>query len=264
MWTVAACAVLPLALIVIVGALLIAFGSSREPPPDPAPIVCVGPNGFTTGGDWILGSGTITPIDDETVQVEANNKSLSIVGLAESPPWDRYRVRAQVLDLGGSKNVGLCVALHQQSLAHGKETWFCELTFAERNDGMNPAAKKMQAQGIARLRRYVEPNPPNLPADAQEAISGPRWFDANPGAWRSLIVDVTPEVINFYWDDEPIPLISVPFTPTLENYRKFLASHPPVPNKESLAMNPNGRVGLICEGGIVQFRKVVLEPLPEK
>ena len=103
--------------------------------------------------------------------------------------------------------------------------------------------------------------PPLLSA-TRPLSAPPRHFLPAPGTWRRLAAEVTPDVVNAFWDREVLPFTSVSQVPTLKRYIDGLAADPPLPNPNAPALSPQGGFGLLMEGE-ARLRRAVLEPLSE-
>jgi hypothetical protein len=223
------------------------------------------PDGRVAVRGWAVGQGTIVQEGKGVVRLETKTAP-ALLELLPSPPWERYRFEVEVQELGGARAAGIYLGYHRPLFDGRPEHWFCAFSYVEQTRwSPKKRAKTPFAQATVNLRRYgVESDRPGLPGrpfDNRRFVSGPRQFLVHPGSWRRLAVEVTPEMISFFWDRDKTPCSFVPRATTMERYRQRLAllgpkrtSPPPMPGR--------GGVGLLCESGAARFRAPVIRPLP--
>jgi serine/threonine protein kinase len=253
-------------LVLFAGTLALLAPWLRQPAeaePPWAPVAFVRPEGLTGEARWAFGTGTIAPQGGDVVRLETTPKTLGMLELRPAPPGQRYRFSAEVQHLAPcSGEVGLYLACHEQAGAAGRDFWFLQFAFADRDEF--PAEKGKPLQGRAQLvfRRRVQGAHPGGPVfDHNREIPRPANFPAAPEKWHSLAIEVRPDVISVFWDLER-PLLTLPTTSTLEVYRQELASLPGLPDQPTPPFGNRGGLGLLCDGGAALFRHPVLEPLP--
>ena len=228
--------------------------------PDRTPLHLLGRGGIQTEATWVLGAGTVTALDGETVRLESGGKEPGLLQVLTAPPWDRYRFRAQVQDLGGSRSVGLFLGHQVRPVAHGREHWFFEFSFAEKDEHLPPQGGIRHAGASLRLRRRANLDLTQMPSfDRQELVSPYRYFRATRGRWRWLTFEVTPDMLCAYWEEEPQALMSLPCGAALEAVRNRLARRP-VPDKSPLPPSVRGGLGFFCEG-VALIRRATVAPL---
>src|SRR5262249_34619941 len=75
-----------------------------------------GPAGFQV----VAGEGTVTPTGAGNA-IRLDMKELGLVQFMAKPPWERYRFRVKLSDLGTKRDVGIYVLGQQQVTAKGIE-----------------------------------------------------------------------------------------------------------------------------------------------
>jgi hypothetical protein len=239
-----------------------------HPGPRREPVALLGPDSSRPAPRWVLGKGSVAAGEGGALSVEVESGSVGLLELADPPPWDRYRFQVDVQDAGETGTVGIYFGGVQEANAAGLDWWFCELTFAEREDGRPGNGKR----GIASLivRRHWEATD-RLPFDGQTAVPPDSSFPPSRGARRRLAVEVTPDKVCAFWEGQQWPFASIPHAATMEEHQKNLISmppppdgRPPVPVGNPPGISAKGGLGVVCEQGKALFSGAVLEPLPEE
>jgi serine/threonine-protein kinase len=212
----------------------------------------------------VLGSGTWSRAGEEVVRLESGRNGLALLELSSSPPGERYRFRVEVKDEGMLGSIGAYLAHQRQVAPNASEHWFTEVSFAERDEYLpSPTSQKKLAQVAVVLRRFVEPaGPKRSVLDHNRQVSEPHFFIPRRGAWREMVITVTPDAVTVFWDGKRAPIACVSRA-TLESSRDELAALLPLRNLSPPLLRPKvGGVGLFCEKGKALFKGAVLEPLP--
>jgi hypothetical protein len=265
-------------------------------PAPPQPIEFLGPDGFRTGGHWILGKGKITPVDRGVIRLET--KGLGLVELVPEVPWERYRFRVEVQDVAArTDGVGIYFALRGEATAQGREYWFYEWTFAERTRqeeniafhtaiggstvglgasplGTGPLSATFriirgnadnQARALVNAWRHGVKDRETVPSFSHFMAGAlgteKRPFNVRRGEWRRLTLEVTPDLVSLFWDRDKLPFAVIPASLFRDN-QTILASLPPARGKNVPPAAPRGGIGFYCEKGAACFRRATLEPLP--
>jgi serine/threonine-protein kinase len=209
---------------------------------------------------------------------------LALLELVRDPQVERYRIRAEVRhqncdDLGA---VGLFFGLRDYPIGGDVLYFFVRVAFDDVKD-MTKKALLERPPGL-QLPPPPKGNPvhlgPRLYAEGKprplwdEGIGdlAPRLFDpagANGGPWRPLVLDVTPEGVRGTWGDKAS--IGALSAKGIEKDIRFaLASmRTRKPQGALLAginpkFSPRGGLGLYVYKGVASFRRVVIEPAPQK
>jgi serine/threonine-protein kinase len=232
---------------------------SSRPPRGPVELIVHDGDGVR--GRWAVGSGTATPLDDGSLQLEVDRKALGMWELLKAPPWPRYRYEVEVQQVGQAGYVGMYLN-HQRLTPAGEEDWFLAFSFAERDEYELPVSKVLQAQGEVTYRRLVRPAAGGFSDNSRALLGSLPYFPANPGEWRQLVLDVTPDVVSGFWGDSAQPFDSVPQSPTVEQCRRELADVVPGQQAAPPPATTRGGLGVFCQGGAARFRNAVVRPLP--
>jgi hypothetical protein len=204
--------------------------------------------------------------------------------------------------------VGIYAACRELPSPHGQEYWFYEASLAERNDSFHDPsilAKSLRFVGSASIgllacplgqgplqaasaffpdrveqklakrflhaRRFRITPAQTMDLDARRAV-GQGYYEAKPGAWRKLRLEVTPTQLCAFWGEDLVPFASVPHPSNMRRDLRALTQTPPLMNQPPFVMPPasfgsQGGLGLFVKGGSnggkAMFRNAVLEPLRE-
>ncbi|HMF11041.1 MAG TPA: serine/threonine-protein kinase, partial [Gemmataceae bacterium] len=253
------------ALLVLVGGTAIVASGLRNGPssaPSLEPIDLLDP---ARAGEVqvIAGVGTVTPTGaGSSIRLDMNE--LGLVQLMARPPWERYRFRAKLRDLGTKRDLGIYVLGQQHGTAKGIEYWFCQLAYTEQEDIRLIEGKPIkQAEALLKLRRHNWLN--DGKTDDATATLGPNMFFTREfSKLRTLAIEVTPDVVTAYWQDTVYPHVTVSRVPVLTDRSRLLAKQPSVTNPNPPAPAMRGGLGLICERGACVCEEAMLEPLPDE
>jgi hypothetical protein len=249
---------LALLALVLIAVAVVVFGPGQSAPQR---VVLLGPQGFKSQPRWLVGQGTITHVGNGVVRLETAPKSLGLLELTAEPPWERYRFRVDIQDLGSPGEVGLYITYQDLPLPQGREYWFTQYAFAERDEFLRtPESKKKQARASVAVRRYGDIQPRSASFDHYRYVDHPQFFPAERPKWRALVVDVTPDVICAFWGQDELPFATLP-RKLLTDFKKDLASAKP-PNPKPPPLGVRGSLGLLVDGGKALFQNASLEPLP--
>jgi tRNA A-37 threonylcarbamoyl transferase component Bud32 len=227
-------------------------------------IKIIGPEGLVRDASWRLGEGRVTSVGDAVIRLESEN--LGVLVLKEYPPWNRYRFRVQIQDVGPkSEGVGIVFWYEDEDTIEGKEYWFCEWSFAERNDFVQDVTNHTKgARTRVTSRRHGE-------NQLQQARfrhvfgttlgSDTRFFPARSGKWRDLRLEVTQELTSVFWDDEAVPFACIPAEMRKEAQRGLASLPPERKSKTWPESKALGKLGFLCDHGSAVFRNAILEPL---
>jgi hypothetical protein len=210
----------------------------------------------------LLGEGALTPVGDGAA-LHLKAKELALVQLMARPPWERYRFRVKLRDLGTTRDLGIYVLGQRQLTSHGEEYWFCEITFTEQEMFLQVQGKLTnKAQALMRLRRHVRLED-GIRDDRTEDTFPPTNFPGKLQSLRTLAIEVTPDVVTAYWDNTQFPWASVARVPRLIELPKALAEQGRFQNPNPPAPAMRGSLGLILERGTAICEEATLEPLPD-
>jgi hypothetical protein len=247
-------------LCVIALATLLTVGTRAAP--SRQPINLLDPAG-RAGVLLVAGDGTVTPVADGQA-IRLQMKELGLVQLMAKPPWERYRFRAKLRDLGTKRYLGIYVLGQQQATATGNEYWFFQLAYTEHEDTRVSSTGKeyKTAEALVDLRRHNWINDGKTD-DARATFGTPAEFKGQLASVRTLTFDVTPDVVTAFWEGTVYPQATAPRFPMLINSSNTLAEQPSVKNPNPPAPAMRGGLGLICERGTCVCEEAVLEPLPD-
>jgi serine/threonine-protein kinase len=201
--------------------------------------------------------------------------TIGLLELMPDPQVPRYRFRAEVrhdFDPSFQGKVGIYFA-HEKLLGpKGMADSFLEITFTD-GDSSQFVVKDDKGQKLRRTalsyRYYRNPgqdrgyNGTTLVTKPQESAvqfyppADPK-NEINP--WRKLAVEVTPDEVRTYWDNQ---LFAVRSRVDLEK-RANDYLHSDSESKDLVfRFNPRSALGLYLDRGMASFRRVVIEPLRE-
>jgi serine/threonine-protein kinase len=247
-------------------------------------VTLIGPTGKPRWSRWVAGGVTasIGVGGDGTVTVSTWDRSL--LELVRDPQTSHYLLRAEVRHQESDAargEVGLFFGYRRQVSAGVPVHLWGRLTYNDIDDmrrrwaqfpPMNPKPPPPAGNRVfLGARLYIDPaDGPYL----YSTIDGlaPETFRAvghwKPPRWRKLAVEVSPQRLVGWWEDEPRPLGAV-LIPALEkNGEDVLASHRKEPRHGDLravhaALDLRGPIGLAVCYGSAAFRNVVIEPLDD-
>jgi tRNA A-37 threonylcarbamoyl transferase component Bud32 len=257
-------AITAVALLVLVGGTAIVASGLRNGPntaPSLEPIDLLDP-ARAAEVQVIAGAGTISPAGAGNA-IRLEMKELGLVQLMAKPPWDRYRFRAKLRDLGTKRELGIYVLGQQHGTDKGTEYWFCQFAYTEQEDIRHIDGKPIKtAEALLNLRRHNWLNDGKLD-DAKAALGRPCSFPGALSRQRMLAIQVTPDALAAFWESLAYPSATVPRVPVLMNSSKVLAEPPSVRNPNPPTPAMRGGLGLICERGICVCDEATVEPMPD-
>ncbi len=205
---------------------------------------------------WIVGSGTAAPVQGGGIRLEA--KELGLLELHQNILSTRYRYRIRVQDLGSKRGVGMYFMAQKPENAPGKdEFWFIQFMYKEQEEPIDAKGNKA-AEAMVSLRRLSEG------FDHYRHMSTPEHFPGNPGVTRTLQVDITPEMLKSYWENQPLPWMRRDRNPTMVDDVKLASTMLPQWTRPVPTPPVHGSLGLICERGSALVHEAVIEPLPSE
>jgi serine/threonine-protein kinase len=195
-----------------------------------------------------------------------------LVELVHDPQREHYRLRAEVRDGGVEmqSHAGIYVAHTGQAVAAGEMHHCAALTFYDNRDDkvIFKAAKPPPVGNQARLAPFVFAERVGNPLEGQLPAGLRAWFEPDlrwDRGWRRLEVEVSPEGVRGWWQDEAMGLFAAAdYVDTLVRHRDLWAK---MPDNEALlrgftpVFEPRGGLGLFVYRGSASFRKVVVEPM---
>src|SRR5262249_37455721 len=159
-------------------------------------------------------------------------------------------VEVQITD-PDTKGAGVYFAYDEPASAQGRECWFYEWSFMERERILpTRTATKALARTWINGRRRVERDPETCLLDGRPP-GGPRsghLFPPEQGRWRKLWLEVTPDGVSAVWDGARSPF-AVLHPKVMEEGRNDLASQGPVREEGPPALALGGGLGLFCDEG---------------
>jgi serine/threonine-protein kinase len=198
----------------------------------------------------------------------------TLLELMPDPQVPRYRFRAEVRHdaaLSNSGEVGLYFAHEKLAGPEGPADSFLALSFA---DGANSLKVAKDARGRIFRRatldyRYyreakVDRNYRALISDPNTAavkLYAPPGPGEQPRPWRSLAVEVTPDEVRVFWENQLFALMS---RQDLERCSNEWLRHTAETKDLTFRFNPRGALGLLIFSGAAYCRNAVIEPLPEQ
>jgi serine/threonine-protein kinase len=203
---------------------------------------------------------------------------LTLCELIRNPGQDRYRFRAKVqfatTDMGGM--AGLYFAHQATPLATTDLNEFMDLTFndiMDVNDVRNslpPERRGPAPQGNPvwlETRLYAVTG--GTPFDYEEYAASPGICKsvrgAKPVPWHLLVVEVTPDTVCAFWDDQMVKTVATAnmtrqagesLAQMRQDHQKELA-----PRQEGPCLNFRGGLGLFVYRASANFRDVAVEPM---
>jgi serine/threonine-protein kinase len=184
---------------------------------------------------------------------------LGLVELLSDPQVERYRFSAEVRQDKGEKRsdrVGIYFAHTQRTTAGGQVMHeFCGLNFDELHPP-GPGSKSANSMRFI-IRRYAELT--KVPID--RTIYGSGWdqlFVRQPHTWRKIAVEVSPERIKAFWENQLVGELS---RIELMKLAEDLISEPVALEDLKPDLPARGALGLYVFGATASFRSVVVEPL---
>lgn len=244
-----------------------------------APAVLMADTGFPAWYEWLTGKETtqISTADDGTFSVHTWNCCL--LELVRDPQWSSYRFRAEIHHQHRSEAAGVGLFfLHREyptatrPIHSSARVLFDDIRgINEGFAGINPRTPvPVPDLNPVRLESllYQDANPVATCDQSIGALS-PRVFKpAGPAnhVWRSVAVEVTPQTIRIFWDDQCVGEVArkALVEPARGQLAPFL--HPGIEMPQTPEDDPTfpvrGSLGLCVVNGSAAYRNVVLEPLP--
>jgi hypothetical protein len=200
---------------------------------------------------------------------------LSLLELMPDPQLDRYRFRAEIRqqeDPARLGEVGIYFAHANLVGTKGAADSFLALSFTDGPQSLN-VVKDAKGQVFRRATleyRFIREPGVGLGFNGRALITSPgkaavKFYEPpGPGEtsrpWRSLAVEVTPEEVRVFWENQ---LIAVMPRPDLEACANESLRNTAEAKELTFRFNPRGALGLYLLSGAAFFRNVVIEPLPE-
>jgi hypothetical protein len=217
--------------------------------------------GLAAKGHWAVGNGTATPLEDGSIRLETKELALWEI------PWDhraeRFRLQVEVEDLASAtKGVGVYFGYAKQVTPKRTEHWFYEYCFAERStDHPRPETRRGQAQAQVFARRY---GTGLIDHTVDPFIRQCTWgFPPQRGTGRLLTVKFTPELVSAHWDTASLPFTHITRVYFNRNGDVLAEGEPRQKNTPSHFHPLQGSLGLLCENGSAEFRRLTIEPLSD-
>jgi hypothetical protein len=192
---------------------------------------------------------------------------LGLVELMPDPQVESYRFRVMVRHEDGTigGRVGIYVAHSRYATPKGVEHCFCELSFDDQQDKTGVARRDARGRKISdvslRMRRYREGE--GLPVDMATSLVPAKYFTpaapvSGAGQWRELILNVTPEKIEAWWDEQKIGEMSYA---SMRTVARKMFQDPLDPVNIAVETSPRNGLGLIIARGTATFHSAVIDPL---
>ena len=181
--------------------------------------------------------------------------------LLRAAPGPRYRISAEIRHdrvLGNIGWVGLYFGHSQESTEEGPIHHWWDLTFADFGDQARPRKNKkagaVHGQLAVARRRHGRPDELNIRlTDVRKTFATAEETGSSP-IWRRLAVQVTPEKIQFSWDQQ----IFREITPAaLGKFGEAWEAG----DQPEIKFDPHGPFGLVVYKGKASFRNIIVEPV---
>jgi serine/threonine-protein kinase len=221
------------------------------------PITLVGATGRPAQLGWVTAPGIQRPPRFNEGAFTVATESLSLLELLARPPWDRYRLRADVRHTfahGGDSSVGLYLLRQRGAGPRGPAHCLFEVIFNDQG-----ARRPRLANVHVRLYRNDEKGTDNHTAKLAYGALSP--LPGGPGSlppWRRLVVEITPERARVWLDGE---LLGEPDQQACGEALRSLRGRA-APAGAAAKRLPQGGLGLFLCRATGGFRNVVIEPLP--
>jgi tRNA A-37 threonylcarbamoyl transferase component Bud32 len=239
------------------------FGRWARPPQQPAAVLdppvfllrTAGPP--PPGSRWLAGEkdATILPVPPGE-PFSCQSGQLSLLELRTAPPWKRYRFEAEVRHESSTDgSAGIFFAYLRRDSPQGLYHTFWVLGFADWGGQAGTVDLDACRLQDAEPHRISEASlgPPVLQFPSVQQ-TGP------PKRWRKLAVEVTPDEVRAFWEQDTQPIRKVP-QEQLEAQGARLLSRIGLEQTED-RFTPDTSLGLYVQGGAASFQNVVLKQLP--
>jgi hypothetical protein len=262
-------------------------------------VVLIGAHGPPRWSHWqVLGAVGPTPADGFFF---VHSGTVSLLELVTDPQLERYRFRAEVCQGFASPagSVGVYLGHSKHPSPVGEWHCFLRLNFADWGkqavDSQGGPKARVELKALHFCQQQLFPYMrtaglgiekqilpwsvglnvlPGLTAvglmgaptrqgvfPATALILQNKMF-SNSSGWRQLTVEVTPEALTVYWEDQQLVGSIVP------SVMLKMARQPLLHQKDMVGIDPpfspHGGLGLFVEGSAAFFRNVVIEPILEK
>jgi hypothetical protein len=243
----------------------------RQPSPTPAPptpqvLRFVAADHLPQPGRWVCGTGKAVSSEKGVLRLEPIGRCIGLYQLQQRVPWRRYRFRAHLQHAGQQTGtIGVFVNRAERSLYDRIEHWFLSLSFAERRQ-LPPSApgKPPRATANCQLHRYRPPSGPDRGFTMANQIPRQHQYYPKRGKQRQLTVEVTPETVRGYWDEEPTPSWNLIRAAGMKETVQLLGSLVRPWKKGPPLLPAQGGLGLYCNEGALVCRGLMVEELTEE
>jgi serine/threonine-protein kinase len=247
-------------------------------------VVLIGDQGAPRWSHWLAGEGMPQKSTAPDGAFSVHTWEQAVLALVRDPQRESYRLRAEVRHERADANpsqVGIFVVHRGYPGPGGEIQNFAALTY---NDVISELEvwQRIQAK-VAQFPNAQQPPPqgnrvlldPHLYADRADGPWEPqltfgRRATFEPaglagGAWREVILEVSPAGIRGYWGEKELAL--VPAAQLIKDARSYLdherKKHPDDLFGQGIepVFAPRGALGLYVRRGSASFRRVTIEPL---
>jgi serine/threonine protein kinase len=208
------------------------------------PVTLVGPEGLPRYWRWRTDKNR--PPWSGGIRMEVGSWALGLLELVPDPQRERYRFSAEVSQIAGQKgHVGLFFMADEVTTPEGPEQAFRAWTFA--NQGQ--FADRTQLLDY----RYRDPNGGRGALNSQFRV----WQGKveRGGEFHRLAVEVTPEKVTAYWDEQPVHESS-----RAEEEQAMNSQWADARVRPPRAFDTRGALGLFVDNSTAIVRNVVLSP----
>jgi serine/threonine-protein kinase len=232
----------------------------------------IGEKGRPAWSRWQVGeSGTGLNPGNGSFFIQTSTTSL--LELMPAPGLERYRFRAEVRhdkDPSWVGEAGIYFGHRSYPIPSGVAHCFLSLGFTDSSQ-----SKNVVSTGAGKVLHFTTLQFHYLQALGQQpgigshALLGTRQYYELPKLgldeipWRVLTIDVTPEAIRAYWNENTKPFC-VMSGKEIEKVANHALSEQPEAAGLRYEFRPRSALGLYSGQSRVSFRNVVLSPLPEK
>jgi serine/threonine protein kinase len=214
--------------------------------------------------------GQLSSASDGAFRVQ--HLDFGLLELLPDPILRSYRLRAEVrheeFKTVVASEVGLYFGLsNEMTLAGWPAFCYCRLSF---NDVINVASPGSRSPGGNPFGLFVQCHRQTLAPHDELTVTlrlignlvrfAPEKAMGNPGRWRKLAVDVSPQQIRVSWEGQLVSQIDR--TALLADAKQTLRSAKD-PMDRDPGLDPRAALGLYVCRGAAAFRHVVIEPLTE-
>jgi serine/threonine-protein kinase len=224
------------------------------------PVTLVGETGMPEWFRWRTTKGppTVAHGPDGVFTVQSP-RACALLELLPDPQHEHYRFSAEVRQESGLTHhgkIGIYFAHSSQATANGPAQFFASLSFNDNARGSPTGAENsvqsefffLNEQTLANVGRCA-----SWPFAIFPAVS-----DLGQGPWHRLVVEVTAERFEYFWDDQLVHSLSR--AEWLQEIKAWIEKYS-VPGERIPQFAPRDSLGLYVWYCEASFRRVIVEPL---